>query len=216
MGNRCPEGNIVFSVLVGLVLTACAGAPSIEVASSHNNAGEMSAPASKLLVMALYPEQDVETRVAIENAVVGALRESGIDVDAGYREFESYDGLDTRVAELKSALSAGGFDALLIVDPIRVKQHDPGEWAERRSAYRALGLDTSAGFNLLGQLAEQADAAQAEIDVLLWNPASESFVWHTEYDLNAPGSYELEVARQYADALARMVADSLRKEGLVK
>lgn len=216
MGNRCHKRNIAYSILVGLVLTACAGAPSITVVNSQQNAGAMSAPASKVLVMALYPEQDVETRVAIENAVVGAFRQSGIDVSAGYREFESYDGLEVRVAELKSAMTAGGFDALLIVDPIRVKQHDPGEWAERRSAYQALGMDTSAGFNLLGQLAEQADAAQAQIDVLLWDPGSESFVWHAEYDLNAPGSYELEVARQYADALAKMVAESLRNDGLVK
>ena len=199
-----------------LLLVACGGAPSIREGNSQKDLDVMSGPASKVLVMALYPEQDTETRVVIENAVVGGFRQSGVEASAGYRVFETYSGLATQVAEVKEAMEAGGFNALLLVDPIRVKSHDPGEWAERRSAYRAFDMSTAATFNLIGQLSEEADAAKAEIDVTVWDLGSGSFVWHTEYDFNAPGSYDLEVARQYADEFAKMLSNKLRSEGVVQ
>lgn len=198
------------------VLSACAGAPSIREGQSQRNLDVMTGPASRILVMALYPEENMETRVVIENAVVGGFRTSGVEASAGYRVFESYAGLETRVDEVKQAMNAGGFDALLIVDPIRVTSHDPGEWAQRRSAYRAFDMKTAATFNLIGQLAEEAEAAKAEIDATVWDPGSESFVWHMEYDLNAPGSYDLDVARQYADEFGKMVSGTLRSEGVVR
>jgi len=206
----------LLTIIVCLLLTACAGAPSVKVAGSQQDTSRMAGPASRVLLMALYPEEDLQTRVVMENAVVNAFRQSGVDASAGYREFESYSGLENDVAELKDRMRAGGFDALVIVDPIRITHHDPGEWASRRSAYRALGMDTSASINLIGQLSEQAAAAKAEIDVLVWDRGSESFVWHTEYDLNAPHSYDIEVARQYADEFGKMIADSLRTDGLVQ
>lgn len=198
------------------LLAACAGGPSIKEGNSQKNLDVMAGPASRVLVMALYPEQDMDTRVVIENAVVGGFRQSGVDAAAGFRTFETYSGLDSRVAEVKRAMEAGGFDALLILDPIRVKSHDPGEWAERRSAYRAFDLSTAATFNLIGQLSEEADAAKAQFDVTVWDLGSESFVWHMEYDFNAPGSYDLDVARQYADEFGTMVSGTLRSEGVVQ
>ena len=197
-------------------ISGCAGSPSVELVDVKRGAAAMESPASKVLVMALYPDKDLGTRTVIENALVGAFRQSGIESTAGYKVFETYAGLDDQVDLLKGKMQTGGFDALVIVDPIRAKAFDPGEYAARRSAYRALGLDSSASFNLIGQMAAEADAAKAEMDVLVWDRQSEQFVWHAEYDLNAPGGYELEVAREYASEFGKIVAEKLKSEGLVR
>lgn len=199
-----------------MLLSACAGDPSVKEGTSQSNLDAMSGPASKVLVMALYPEQNMDVRVVIENAVVDGFRKSGVGASAGYRVFESYAGLDTRVAEVEKGMRDGGFDALVLVDPFRVVDHDPGEWAERRSLYQAFDLRYSSTFNAIGQIAEEAQAAKSEFDVTVWDLGSESFVWYKEYDLNAPGGYDLGVAKQYAVEFGKMVAGTLRSEGVVK
>lgn len=198
-----------------LLLSACAGEPSVKEGTSQRNLDAMSGPASKVLVMALYPDQNLDVRVVIENAVVEGFRKSGVGASAGYRVFESYAGLDTRVAEVKKGMHDGGFDALVLVDPFRVVDHDPGEWAQRRSVYQAFDLRYSSTFNAIGQMAEEAESAKSEFDVTVWDLGNETFVWYKEYDLNAPGGYDLGVAKQYAVEFGKMVAGTLHAEGVV-
>ena len=61
-----------------LLLSACAGEPSVKEGTSQRNLDAMSGPASKVLVMALYPDQNLDVRVVIENAVVDGFRKSGV------------------------------------------------------------------------------------------------------------------------------------------
>ena len=201
---------------IAFLMSACAGTPSVELANTQKDDSSMQAPADSVMVMALYPDADEQTRVVIENAVVDAFRRMGIDATAGFRLTESYKSLGGREEEIKQIMVAHGLDAIVMVDPIRVKDFDPAAYDARRAAYRAWGMNTSAAFNMIGRLAAEADSAKAEIDVLLWDRRSENFVWHAEYDLNAPGSYEMEVAQQYASEFGKLVATKLKDEGLVR
>ena len=54
------------------------------------------------------------------------------------------------------------------------------------------------------------------MDVLVWDRETQRFVWHAEYDLNAPGGYDLDVAREYAVGFGKIVANELKAEGLVQ
>lgn len=211
--NRLTAVCIIF---VTLLITACAGDPSVKEGVSQSNLDAMSGPASKVVVMALYPDQNLDVRVVIENAVVDGFRQSGAEASAGFRVFETYSGLEARVAEVKKVMRAGGFDALVLVDPFRVVDHDPGEWAQRRSVYQAFDLRYSSTFNAIGQMAEEAESAKSEFDVTVWDLGSESFVWYKEYDLNAPGGYDLNVAKEYAVEFGKMVSSTLRSEGVVQ
>lgn len=210
--------NLARTLLLAAIalVSGCAGAPKVQMVNSEQDLSAMSSPARNLLVMALYPDEDEETRVVIENAVVQAFRDAGLQASAGYRALESYDDMGSQEEAIKAVLRKQGQDAIVMIDPVRVKDYDPEAYAARRAAYRAWGMDTSASFALMGQLAAEADAAKAEMDVLMWDLGSERFVWYSEYDLNAPGAYELKVARQYASEFGGIVAEQLKKSGLVE
>lgn len=203
-------------LLVLALAGGCAGSPSVEMVSSRQDTSAMASPARNVLVMALYPDEDEETRVVLENAVVSAFRGAGIEASGGFRAIESYKNMAEREEEIKALMRERAHDAIVMIDPIRVKDFNPEAYAARRAAYRAWGMDSSASFALIGQLAAEADAAKAEMDVLMWDLGSERFVWHAEYDLNVPGAYELEVARQYASDFGSMIADQLNSLGLVE
>jgi len=108
-----------------------------------------------------------------------------------------------------------GVDTVVFIDPIRAKDCDPGECTARRSAYRALGLDSSATVNLINQLAAEADAAKYVMEVTVWSPNSKSFGWGGTYNINAPNGYDTEYAKQYTADFATEVAVDLRAAGFL-
>ena len=201
---------------IAFLLSACAGSPKVELANTEKNSSAMTGAAEKVLIMGFYPEDDMETRVVIENALVSAFRKEGVDADPGFRVFENYLYVEQNVEQLKKGMDDGGYDALVIIDPIRLKEFSNEEWYAQRNAYRALGMDNAATINMFRHAAAEADAAKVEMDVLVWDRGSEQFTWHSEYDMNLPGAYELNSAKTYADEFGTMVATQLRSEGLVR
>lgn len=205
-------------LLAVLVLGACAGSPSLHLAEVQRNDTWAEPPADSVAVLALYPDGEFELRALVENAFVKGLVEEGVEATPGYRFFDEYEGLLEGVGVEAAAreLLDAEIDAVVFVDPIRAKAFDPGEYAARRSAYRSLGMDSSASIALLNQLAAEADAAKVVMEVSLWSPHLHEFGWAGTYDINAPQGYDYEVIKGYAAEFAGAVAHQLRQDGLLE
>ena len=202
--------------LLTIAVTACSSKASLELADSQSDPAYTQKPAESIAVLAWYKDDQFETRALIENAFTAAWRGSGIDAQPGYRFFDRYEGLTEQVEATAAKLVDAGVDTVVFIDPVRAKDYDPGEYTARRSAYRALGLDSSATINLINQIAAEADAAKYVMEVTVWSPSSKSFGWAGTYNINAPNGYDSEYAKQYSADFANEVAEDLRAAGILK
>ena len=207
-----------FAIGASLVLAGCAGGPSLTLTESQMNPHYIQPPAQHVLVMALYPDAEFELRALAENAFTGRLNEEGAQATPGYRYFDKYEGLlaGVGVDEAAQQVLDKGIDTVIFIDPLRAIAYDPGESAARRDAYRVWGLDTAAGFDLMGDLAEEADAAKVVMQVTLWSPAQKEIGWTGNYNSNAPNNYDVEIAKGYFAEFASAVAEQLRQDGFLK
>ena len=209
--------NTSAMVLLAVVaLSGCAGSPSLTIAELRSNPEYRQGPAEHIAVMMLYPDERFEDRALVENAFTAAWRANGIDAQPGYRFFDQYGNVDDRVDEMTAELTSRDIDTVVIIDPIRALAYDPAAYTARRSAYRALGLDTSASFNLIGQMAAEADAAKYVMEVSVWSPAEKEFGWAARYDINAPNGYDTDYAKTYSADFAQKVEADLKAAGLLR
>jgi len=208
----------VSKIVAVLALAGCAGKASLDLVETQTNPEYGQPAAEAVAVMALYPDDEFEVRALMENSFTQRLTDEGVQASPGYRYFDKYQGLLDGVGVDAAAqiLLDDGIDAVLFIDPIRAKAFDPGEYAERRSAYRALGLDSSASISLFSQIAAEADAAEVIMQVSLWSPSRKEFGWAGTYEINAPQGYDTEVAKTYVAEFATAVAEQLRQDGYLK
>ena len=200
-----------------VLLSGCGGTPSMEtrdVAVDQNYAG---GPVENVLVLSLQEDSVHDSRVVIERGIMQRMRAAGIDATAGYAVFDSVDALLAQPSSFEPTLAAKGISSVLFIEPLRLDyDYDPGEYAARRSAYRALGWDDSAGINALAQMARESSSAKVVLNVGLWVPGKDGDIFNTTYDINAPGNYDLETARGYATQFGDAVVEDLRQYGLVE
>ena len=170
-----------------------------------------------VLVLSMQEDAVHDSRVIIERGIVQRMRAAGIDAKAGYAVFDSIDELIAKPSTFEPTLAANGIASVLFIEPIRMDlDYDPGEYAARRSAYRALGWDDSAGINALAQLARESSSAKVVLDVGLWLPGKDGDIFNSTYDINAPGNYDIDNAREYANQFGDALVVDLRKHGLVR
>ena len=196
--------------------SGCASGPSLKLSSHQSDPNYDHKPADKIAVFALYGDSEFEIRATVENAFVTRWKQQGIQASPGYRYFDQYDGLADLIDESAAKLRNDGIDTVVFIDPVRAKAYDPGEYAARRSMYRALGMDGAATGNLIGQMAAEADAAKFIMEVSIWSPESKFFGWHGTYDINAPKGYDIEYAKSYSADFASAVAEDLRADGFLR
>lgn len=209
---------VALCVLGTLVICfACGCAPSgrYSLAEAERNPSYAQGPLDDLMVMALYPDDELEVRVVIESALAAQLRAEGVEVEPGFRHFESYDHLEARVAEVADRLADLEIDGIMLFDPIRARHYDPAEYESRRAFYRTMGMDTSTMFAALGQMAAEADASKFVIEIALWNVDIRDFAWHGTWQIKAPGGYDLDYAKAYSAQFAVIIAEKLREEKLI-
>ena len=72
------------------------------------------------------------------------------------------------------------------------------------------------GINLINQMARDASAAKVVMNVGLWLPGTNDDLFNTTYDINAPGNYDVDAAREYAASFAQSVIEDLKKHGFVE
>lgn len=206
------------ALITMLVFFGCAGRASMELAEAQTNPDYSQPAAKSVAVMALYPDDEFELRALVENSFTARLTDEGVQASPGYRYFDKYQGLldGVGVDEAAQEILDGGVDAVILIDPLRAVAYDPGKSAQRRDAYRAWGLGTAAGFDLIGDFAEEADAAKMTMQVSLWSPARKEFGSAGTYDINAPGNYDFEAAKTYTAELAGKVVEQLRQDGYLE
>ena len=202
--------------VTAFALTACGGSPSLESRDVQVDETYAGGAVQNVLVLSMQEDSVHDSRVVIERGFVNQMRAAGIDATAGYAVFDSVDALLRNPQAFEPELAERGIASVLFIEPIRLDtDYDPGEYAQRRSAYRALGWDSSTSINLLANMARESSSAKVVMNVGLWRPGSEKDLFNSTYDINAPGNYDIDAARQYAAAFADEVVVDLRKHGLV-
>ena len=209
-------GKSVLAGLSALALVACGGSPSLETRDTTVDTSYTGGPVDNVLVLSLQEDSVHDSRVVIERGIVQRMRAAGIDATAGYAMFDSIDELLARPSSFEPTLASNDVASVLFVEPLRLDtDYDPGEYTARRSAYRALGWDSSTSINLIAQMARESSSAKVVMNVGLWVPGSEEDVFNTTYDINAPGNYDIDAAREYASQFGDAVVEDLKKNGLV-
>ncbi len=202
-------------LLFGMI-TGCGGEARLKLSDSQSNPDYRDKPGEKIIVLAMYGDNEFEIRAMVENSFVGRWKQEGVNAIPGYRHFDQYDGLVERIDESASKLVKDSIDMVVFIDPIRAKAYNPEEYAARRSTYRALGMDGAAAGALIGQMAAEVDAAKFIMEVSVWSPNTKRFGWHGTYDINAPMGYDTEYAKAYSADFASAVADDLRAGGFLR
>lgn len=205
-----------FGLFALCFVSGCAASGRYTLTEAEMNPSYTQGPLDDLMVMALYPDEELEVRVVIESALAAQLRAEGVEVEPGFRHFESYDDLETHVAEVADRLADLGIDGIILFDPIRARRYDPSEHANRRAFYRAMGMDTSAMFAAVGQLAAEAEASNFVIGISLWNVEIQDIAWQGTWKIKAPGAYDLEYAKEYSAEFGAILAETLRSENLIR
>ena len=209
--------KLTLFALFGLLLAGCGGSPSLETRDTSVDQSYTGGPVENVLVLSLQEDSVHDSRVVIERGIVQRMRAAGIDAKAGYAVFDSVDELLARPDTFEPTLESQGITSVLFIEPVRLDyDYAPGEYAARRSAYRALGWDNSAGINVLAQMARESSSAKVVLDVGLWIPGKDDDVFHSTYDINAPGNYDIETSREYAAQFGDAVIADLKQHGLVR
>lgn len=204
-------GLVVFGFTGG-----CATSGRYTLTEAEKNPSYAQGPLDDLMVMALYPDDELEVRVVIETALAAQLQAEGVEAEAGFRHFDRYDDLEARVAAVSARLAELEIDGIILFDPIRARRYDPSEYANRRAFYRAMGMDTSAMFAAFGQLAAKADASNVVIGTSLWNVEVQDIAWQGTWKIKAPSGYDLDYAKAYSAEFATIIAERLRAEKLIR
>ena len=205
-----------FAVLAtAFTLAACGGA-SLETRDVEVDESYTGGAVKNVLILALMEDSLHDSRVIIERGITNAMKAEGIDAIAGYTIIDSVDQQTADPDSFDPLLAEKGVQTVLFLDPIKLTtDFDPGEYAQRRSAYRALGMDASVSMNLIGQIAAEADAAKVVMNAGLWRPGDDKDLFNATYDINAPGNYDIDAAREYAASFAEVLIEDLRSNGLV-
>ncbi len=207
----------ILVTLFALALGGCGGSPALESRDTSVNTSYAGGPVDNVLVLSLQEDSVHDSRVIIERGIVQRMRAAGIDAKAGYAVFDSVDELLAQPSTFEPTLASNSISSVLFIEPIRLDtDYDPGEYAARRSAYRALGWDNSAGINALAQMARESSSAKVVLNVGLWVPDQEDDIFNSTYDINAPANYDIDNAREYARQFGDVVIEDLRKHGMVR
>ena len=206
----------ILLVLLIASLVGC-GSPSMNTRDVEVDESYVGGPPANMLVLSLQEDSVHDSRVVIERGFTQQLKNAGVDAIAGYTRFDSIDALVADPDSFEPALKDLGIASVVFLEPIKMDlDYDPGEYAQRRSAYRALGLDTSASINLISDLAREASAAKVVMNVGLWMTGTKDDVFNATYDINAPGSYDVDTARGYASQFALNVIDDFKQYGFIR
>ncbi len=199
-----------------LILAACAGSPAMETREVQVDKTYTGGAVKNVLVLALVDDARHESRVILERGFTNTMKAAGIDARPGYALFDSVDALVAKPGDFVPELSAQGIETVLFIDPVKLTtDFDPGEYATRRSAHRALGLDSAAGINAIAMFAADADAAKVVMNVGLWRPGGDDDLFNSTYDINAPGNYNIDASREYTNQFAQAVVEDLRSHGFI-
>ena len=199
-----------------MLVAGCGGSPTLESRDVQVDSSYSGGAVDNVLVLSVQEDRVHDSRVVIERGFVQQMKAAGIDATAGYALFDSVDELLRNPQSFEPKLAEAGIASVLFIDPIRLDtDYDPGEYAQRRSAYRAIGFDNSATINLISDIAADASAAKVVMNVGLWLPGSDTDLFNSTYDINAPGNYDIDAARVYAAGFADAVIADLRQHGFV-
>ncbi len=167
---------------------------------------------NNLMLMVLYPEDMIETRVALETSMADEFKKNSIQAYCGYMSLGSYNNLADRTEEIKSALREANTDNLLIIDPIRAIEHDPSAYHNEVAFYRAFRMESAEFWSSVTEIIESADASNFIYGVSIWNMQAGEFIWQGTYDIHAPGGYELQNAKAYAREFSKVILDTLKEK----
>lgn len=206
--------NLAILLVLLTLNSACSN--SYELVQSEKNSDFVGPPTDKLVVMALYPDENLDLKVVVENEFVQHFKSIGIETSAGYKYFDSYLNIEDRIDEFSEKLEGLGIETVLIIDPVRAIEHDENDYLARNNFYQTFGMKTASFWASIGELAESSDAANFVMAVTLWNRVINDFVWMGTYDINAPGGYNMKAGKEFTKEFAGIVAEHLKTERMIK
>jgi len=203
--------NGTFISLLGIVLFySCSS--TYELTNSNSSPQLANTQVNDIMVMILYPDDMIEVRVALEKSLADEFNKNGIKAYCAYTSISSYEDLEDRTDEIKSAMEKNNTRNLLMIDPVRALDHDESKYYNEVAVYRALGMESTEFWSTVTELAESADASRFIMGVILWNMDVGDFLWQGTYNIKAPGGYDLQNAKIYAADFAKVILKTIEGE----
>lgn len=163
------------------------------------------------MVLLLYPDDDIEARVALEKSTVDNLKSKGLKATAGYTKVPSYENLEGKASDIIAAMNSSNSENLLIVNPIEYNKYSDTDNYNAAMTYRAIGFETSEFLTNVSALAEQSAAEKFTMGVSIWNKTLQKFIWEGTYKMKLPGGYELDTAKLYSAEFIEVLLEDLNK-----
>lgn len=204
------KNRMIISLLGIVLFYSCSS--TYELTSSKSSPQLATTHLYDFMAMILYPDDMIEVRVALEKSLADEFNKNGIKASCAYASISSYENLEDRTDEIKSALEKNNTRNLLLIDPIRALEHDESKYYNEVAVYRALGMESTEFWSTVTELLESADASRYVMGVLFWNMDIEDFLWQGTYNIKAPGGYDLQNAKIYAADFAKIILKTVEAE----
>jgi hypothetical protein len=94
--------TIINPVIPIFLFVACAS--SYKFTENYSSKDLSDIDINHVMLMVLYPDDMIETRVALETSMADEFNKNHVEAYCGYKSQSSYENLEDRVDEIKSAL----------------------------------------------------------------------------------------------------------------
>lgn len=200
--------KVIALILIALFAFSCSGTYNLTQSSKESELSGIRL--DNMMVLVMYPDSDIESRVALEKSVTDHLKAKGLKASPGFNFIPSYNQLESQASNIIEIMESNGFDNVLVIDPLSYKKYSDTDNYNSAMAFRAIGWETAELFTNVSALVEQSQASNFIMGVALWNKPVEKFVWEGTYNVNAPDGYDLDYAKLYSVEFIDQVLKDIR------
>ncbi|BDD02147.1 hypothetical protein [Persicobacter psychrovividus] len=200
--------NILIVFVMALYSLGCSSSYKLMEQTGALSPTEMKE--KSLMVLVLYPDEQIESRVALEKSVVDHLRSKDIKAICSYQHLTSVDGIATNLDNLMTYVSSNKCHNLLIFNPIKSIDYNEDSYHNQMGVYRVLDLKTAEFWGSVGALAESAEASRFIYGVSMYDLNKKKVTYQAKYKIKAPAGYDLEYAKGYAKEFVDEIIGDLK------
>lgn len=201
--------KVFLTILIAIIFARCSSTYKLSQVTSESELNNIEL--NDFFTMVLYPESQIEARVALEKSISDHLNTLGLKSTSGYTYLPNYDKIEEQTEQIIGALKKSNSKNLLLFNPIHIIEYSDEAYYNEVAIYRAMGMESAEFWTNVGYLLESSEASKFIIGVSLWNLEQEKFVWQGTYDINAPGAYELEYAKLYSKEFIEVILEDIQK-----
>ena len=203
-------------LILAMSVSSCSYKGKFKLIEAERNSTYQGTSPEKVMVMALFPLTDIQTRVLWESTFLGQFAAKGINMVPAYKHFDDYSNLTERIEEITQKLDELGIEALLIIDPIKMNADDLSAVNDRITIYRSMGMDSAAMISLFEKWGRQAKLTKFTMGITYWDREIKEYGWFGTYKIKAEGAYYEEVGKKHLVNFADVIYEQLVEEQLIK